>query len=81
MYYRQKNYYDSIGTKAYTEVYTFFFRCELLDIANDKIRIHYHVPINDPDYKAEFTNDVYPDKPPNENLTTVFFKRSSEFTA
>lgn len=52
MYYRQKNYYDSIGTKAYHEVYIFKFRCELLDIANDKIRIHYHIPMNDPDYKA-----------------------------
>lgn len=79
MFYRQKNYYDSIGTKAYNEIYTFKFNCELLDIANDKIRIHYWVPINDKDYKAIYVNDVYPDRPPNQNLTTVFFKRSSEF--
>ena len=30
---------------------------------------------------AEFKNDVYADRDPNENLTTVFFKRSSEFQA
>lgn len=57
------------------------FRCELLDIANDKIRIYYHVPINDKNYSAHFVNDVYSDMKPNKNLTTVFFKRSSEFLA
>ena len=81
MYYRQKNYFDAIGTEPYTEIYTFYFKCELLDIANDKIRIHYWLPINDENYKADFVNTKYPDRQPNENLTTTFFKRSSEFSA
>lgn len=39
------------------------------------------MPINDKNYSASFVNDVYTDRKPNENLTTVFFKRSSEFQA
>lgn len=81
MYYRQKNYYDAIGTQAYTETYFYNFKCELLDIANDKIRIHYWIPIGDENYKASFENSLGGDREPNENLTTVFFKRSSEFSA
>lgn len=50
MYYRQKNYYDAIGTQAYNEIYTYYFNCELLDIANDKIRIHYHIPMFNDSY-------------------------------
>lgn len=62
--------------------YDFPFNCELLPIANDKIRIHYWVPTNDPGYKAKFFNTLGRLKPKNESdLTRVFFKRSSEFRA
>lgn len=81
MYYRQKNYFDSIGKKAFTENYKYMFNCELLDIANDKIRIHYWVPMFDESYKARFENSLGPYEDPSFNLTTVFFKRSSEFSA
>lgn len=80
MYYRQKSYYDSIGTTAYVEKYKFVFKCELLDITNDKIRVHYWIPINDETYKSSFVHSLG-DFAPAENLTTIFFKRSSEFSA
>lgn len=81
MYYKQKNYFDAIGKTAYTELYNFVFNCELLDIANDKIRIHYWIPINDPKYKARFTHSIGPYEDPSMDLDIVFFKRSSEFSA
>lgn len=62
MIYTQKNYFDAIGTKPYTERYNFTFNCELLDIANDKIRIHYWLPILDKNFKATFKNSLGPDK-------------------
>lgn len=57
------------------------FRCELLNIANDKIRIHYWVPINDPKYKARFKHSLGEEYEPGVGYKTVFFKRSSEFSA
>lgn len=57
------------------------FNCELLDIANDKIRIHYWIPVNDPKYKARFTHSLGPYEEPSMDLNSVFFKRSSEFSA
>ena len=47
MTYMQENYFDSIGTEAYVDRYTYHFRCELLPIANDKIRVHYWIPVED----------------------------------
>lgn len=58
MYYQQKNYYDAIGTIPFTETYMYNFNCELLDIANAWIRIHYWVPVNDPNYESVFTNTL-----------------------
>ena len=44
--------------------------------ANDKIRIHYWIPINDPNYKVEFVNSLGIDmNKTDEELTTVFYKR------
>ena len=63
--YMSENYYDSIGTVAYVDRYTYVFRCELLPIANDKIRIHYWIPVNDPNYKAEFFNSLGRTQPPS----------------
>jgi len=57
MYYKQARYYESIGTQAYTEQYRYNFKCELLPIVNDKIRIHYWIPLFDQDYKATYSND------------------------
>ena len=81
MFYRYKNFYDAVGKPTYNEIYTFKMKCELLEIVNDKIRIYYHIPINDKNYSATFVNDKYPDAEPTQNLTSVFFKRSSEFGA
>lgn len=58
MTYMQQNYYDSIGTTAYVNRFTFKFECMLLPIVNDKIRIYYRIPINDPDFKATFYNSL-----------------------
>jgi len=52
MYYSQKSYYEPIGEVAYTDLQIFHFKCELMSIVNDKIRIHYWIPINDPKYKG-----------------------------
>ena len=57
MFYRYKNFYDAVGKPTYNEIYTFKMKCELLEIVNDKIRIYYHIPINDKDYSATFVND------------------------
>ena len=54
-------HYDEIGKQTYNENFKFVFNCELLEIVNDKIRIHYWIPVNDPDYHAHFYNDVFPD--------------------
>lgn len=67
---------------AYVDRYHFKFKCELLPIVNDKIRIHYWVPVHDKDYKAEFFNSLGRKTPASaQNLTNIFFKRSSEFRA
>lgn len=82
LHYQQENYYDAIGTEAYLDSYRYDFRCELLPIANDKIRIHYWVPVTDPDYRAKFHNSLGREAPrTGENTTTIFFKRTSEFKA
>ena len=50
--------------------------------ANDKIRIHYWVPINDPDYKADFRHSLgLASNKTEEELRTVFFRRRSDFKA
>ena len=78
----QENYYDSIGTVAYVDQYKYVFKCELLEVVNDKIRIHYWIPVEEPNYRSQFFNSLGRTEPEFEkNLTTVFFKRSSEFKA
>ena len=82
MTYMQENYFDSIGTEAYVDRYTYHFRCELLPIANDKIRVHYWIPVEDDSYRAIFYNSLGRQEPESVlNYTTIFFKRSSEFKA
>lgn len=51
-------YYDRITGENYNEIFWFDFKCELLDIANDKIRIHYWVPMNDLDYESTYFTDL-----------------------
>lgn len=58
MDYMQENYYDSIGTVAYVDRYVFKFKCEMLPFANDKIRIHYWIPVNDQEYKSMYYNSL-----------------------
>ena len=54
----------------------------MLFFANDKIRIHYWIPVLDASYHANFTNSLGRQYPGSQfNLTTIFFKRSSEFSA
>ena len=43
------------------------------DIANDKIRIHYWVPLHDQTYQGIFDNDLSPDYVSEYNRSTVFF--------
>lgn len=83
-YFKQSSFKDAIGTVAYTEAYYFNFRCELLNIANDKIRIHYWIPRVRGEIYANYTND-HP-KQLNQNKTlaqleTVSFYRTSDFKA
>lgn len=81
IWYQQKNLYDAINTDPYDEVYKFNFNCELLDIVSSLIRLHYWIPVLDDNYRAEFTHSDDPNAEPVVNLTTIFFKRSSEFSA
>ena len=83
LYYKQARYYESIGTDAYTEQYLFNFKCELLPIANDKIRIHYWIPLHDSDYKASYLNDRTDkyDPPTDKQRRTAFYRRQSDFYA
>ena len=76
-------YYWAIGTETYTEQYRYNFKCELLPIANDKIRIHYWIPLRDPDYKAAYFNDRTDkyDPPSDEQRKSTFYKRQSDFYA
>jgi hypothetical protein len=57
-------------------------KCELLNIANDKIRTHYWIPVlTNETYESSYYNDVYPDMEPLFNRSTVFFWRSTGFSA
>ena len=68
--YMQENLYDSIGTEAYVDRFKFRFNCELLPIANDEIRVHYLVPVEDPLYMADYHNSLGRDySGPEKNLT------------
>lgn len=50
--------------------------------ANDKIRVHYWVPINDPEYRAEYEHSLgQSNNKTVKELTEVFFKRASDFKA
>ena len=40
VFYRQKIYYDRVEGDNYNEVYEFDLECELLNVANDKIRTY-----------------------------------------
>ena len=54
----------------------------MLPFADDKIRIHYNIPINDKNYQAEFKNSLGRDEPKAEGAEKlVYYKRSSEFRA
>lgn len=87
MYSQFQNYFDSVGSVPYTERYRFIFKCELLEIVDEKIRLHYWVPVNDESYKAKFSNisgDSNDPKvseiPRNDvNLRNIFFRRNSAF--
>lgn len=51
--------------------------------ANDKIRLHYWIPMFDDDYVALYSNDdpkPY-EKPSKKKLRTSFFRRQSDFYA
>ena len=74
-------YYDRVVGDVYSEFFVFTFKCELLNIANDKIRVHYWVPVTDDSFKSVFTNDLKPDLVPTYNSSTVFFWRSTGFSA
>lgn len=74
-------YYDRITGDNYNEIFEYDFRCELLDIANDKIRLHYWVPVNDEEYLSSYENDLDPNMEPAYNRSTVFFWRSTGFSA
>lgn len=51
-------------------------------VANDKIRVHMWIPVNDPEYKARYYNSLGKKQPEMEkNVTKVFFKRSTDFRA
>ena len=58
MYYFQRNRYDAIGMEPYENQFYFYFECEMLPFADDKIRIYYKIPINDKKYEAEFKNSL-----------------------
>ena len=82
MYYYQRSRYDAIGTEAYENQFYFYFKCELLPFADNKIRVKYNVPINDVDYNARFINSIGRLEPlADDATTTVYYKRSSEFRA
>ena len=50
--------------------------------ANDKVRVHYWVPINDPEYEAEYEHSLGgPKEEAVHKLNEVFFKRTSDFKA
>lgn len=75
-------FYDRVVGDSYREIYEFTFKCELLNIANDKIRIHYWVPINDDDFRSSYEIDIDDDDiEPSYNKSTVFFWRSTGFSA
>ena len=74
-------YYDVITGTSYGEVFNFDFSCELLDIGNSKIRLHYWVPINDDSYQSNYSNTLKPDLEPSYNSSTVFFWKSTGFSA
>lgn len=74
-------FYDPIGKPTYTEYYDFDFRCELLHIVNDKIRLHYWIPINDENYRSKNYIDIYEHDHTTYNTTTVFYWRSTGFSA
>ena len=74
-------FYDRIEGDSYSEFYNFDFPCELLEVTNDKIRIHYWIPMNDESFKSSFDNDLKPDLVPSYNSSTVFFWRSTGFSA
>lgn len=75
-------YFDRITGDNYNEVFDFDFKCELLDIVNDKIRLHYWIPINDQNYTATYFNDLKSETiEPLYNKSTVFFQRITGFIA
>ena len=51
-------------------------------VANDKIRVHFWIPVNDLEYKAIYYNSLGRNQPDMEkNGRKVFFKRSTDFRA
>ena len=47
-----ENFFDAIGIPTYTDTYRYKMRCELMLIVNDKIRVHYWIPVHEPGYQA-----------------------------
>ena len=81
LYYKQELYYDLVVGTSYTETFEFDLSCELLDIGNSKIRLHYWVPINDDSYRSSFYNSWKDDLEYSYNDSTVFYWRSTGFSA
>ena len=82
MLYHQTRFYDEVGKPTYAEEYDFMMNCELFVWANDKMRTHYYIPINDPNYKANFKNTVEPKATKtDEERRTIFFRRTTDFRA
>ena len=82
VYYMQIMLYDSMADKTvHSEFFRFDFKCELMEIVNDKIRVHYWVPLHDENYKSVYWHDYDGELEPAYNTSTVFFWRSSGFSA
>ena len=58
MYFQYAEFFDSIGQETYTERTKFFFKCNLLPFANDKIRLFLKIPDVHGVAKGQFSNDA-----------------------
>ena len=85
VFYQSRQLYDAIGTKAWTEILEYKFKCELLMVVNSRIRMHFWLPYSDDTLRGNFTNDSElgngRQHMSDEELQQVYFLQSSSFWA
>lgn len=82
--YRSIERFDAIGTVAWSELIEFNFRCEFMQVVNDKIRIRFWIPYAEQSL-SNFTN-TSPFGAGRQSMSTedrekTIFKRSTAFKA